>query len=931
MFRRSLTLLTTLFSTFLFLQAQPIPVDPSVLSGQLSNGLSYYIKKNAKPDHRAELRLVVKAGSILEEDNQLGVAHFVEHMAFNGTEHFAKNDIIDFLERAGNRFGADLNAYTSFDETVYKLQVRTDSAALLDQGFLILSDWAGGITFDPEEVEKERGVVISEWRTGLSPDQRLQQQYYPVLFKGSQFADRLPIGLPEIIEKVEPSVIKKFYQDWYRPELMAIIVVGDVEPEKIAREIKAKFGGLKNPTNPKERTYYTIPFHTGTQSIVATDPEAPFTQIRLQIKQKALPDQTVKDFAERLKVNLYNKMLGARMYELQQTSNPPFTFASTGYGRNIGETDTYSISAFVGVETAREGFASVYRETLRAFQYGFTSSELDRAKADLLASAEKNYAERENIQSGSIASNLVYHFLDKNPVLSPEQYLDLLKTELPKIQPKDIHILSKDWFGPDNRTLIITGPEKASQELPKPEELIRLMQEIESSKLPPYIDQISDEPLFTKKVTPGMILEQKDYPELSVTEWTLDNGVKVVLKPTDLKEDEILVRAFRPGGHSLADLADFQSAQASVTIANLSGLSFFSAPDLLKKLSGKVVNVGPFIDEYAEGINGNCTEEELETLLQLTYLYFVEPSFTQQALDVYKQRQSNILANITDNPYYYFANLQSRIKYQDHPRRQGIPTLEDLDKIDLEVAEQFYRDRFDNANGFVFLIVGSFDVDSIQPLILQYLGGLPANYKTEDYRDLGITLAPGVVDTIIHRGQAPKAIVDLTFHGNFEYTPENRYTFASMISVLEIKLREKLREELGGVYGVRLNGYNTKVPREKYRIGISFNSDPDMLDTLLSTTKLVIQDLQKNGPNAVDLEKVKETQIQSRIKAEEQNSYWMAQLQYRYQNHITMEGATQEAFRKKVAALSEEDIQSAAQQYFDFESRIKMVLLPERE
>ena len=911
-----------------FLTGQALPFDPKVRVGQLDNGLKYFIIKNSKPDNRAELRLVIQAGSLLEDKDQLGIAHFVEHMAFNGTENFEKNELIDFLELSGTRFGADLNAYTSFEETVYQLQARTDSTALLDQAMLILSDWASGVAFSPEEVDKERGVVIAEWRNRLNPDQRLQQQYYPLLLKDSRYAERLPIGDPQIIEQASPETIRRFYQDWYRPELMAIVVVGDIDPQAMERQIIDTFKDLRNPEVIRPHTTYTLPFHKGTRSITATDPEAPFTQIRLLIKQAALQDSTVNHFAERLKVSLYNTMLGARMYELQQTTNPPFTFATTAYSRNLGNTDVYNISAFVGAENALAGFESVYRETIRAQQYGFTSTELLRAKENLLRRAQQRAAEQDNLPSRNIASSLVSHYLNKTPVLNPDQYLSLVEQILPQINIKAINKLAKSWIGPDNRTLIITGPEKLKAQLPSPTAIRQAIHEIEQSTLQPYIDQMAHQSLFDKEVRPGTIIQEKSHETLGVTEWQLSNGAKIVLKPTDFKADEMLIEAFSPGGHSLAEPSQYQSAIAATTLTNLSGIAQFSAPDLLKKLSGKVVNISPFIAEYEEGFNGNTASEDFETLLQLIHLYFTDPRFSHQSLEGYRQRQANILKNITDNPYYYFANVQSSVKYQNHPRRQGIPSMDDLEKINLGTARTFYENRFADAADFTFLLVGSFNPDSIRPLVLKYLGSLPAKNREESYHPLGIHLAPGVVDTVIERGQAPKALVDITFHGDFEYTPMNRYHFSSMLSVLRIKMREELREALGGVYSVRLNGTNRRIPEEKYRITISFNTDPDDLDTLVHRAFQVIQDLQAEGPTNTDLQKVKETQIQARLKAEKENSYWMAQLKYRYKNDLPMDGASTKAFRSKVEALSTKDIQKAAQSYFDFDQRIKMILLP---
>lgn len=927
--------LLSAFSLLLFipalLTAQALPFAPDVRTGELQNGLKYYIQKNKKPEHRAELRLVIRAGSILEDEDQLGIAHFVEHMAFNGTKNFEKNELVDFLELSGTRFGADLNAYTSFDETVYQLQTRTDSTALLDQAILILSDWASALQFNPEEIDKERGVVIAEWRNRLSPDQRLQQQYYPVLLQDSRYATRLPIGDPTIIEEASPATIRRFYEDWYRPELMALVIVGDINPEAMEQKIKSSFKDLQNPKNARPRKEYGLPFHAGTRSITATDPEAPFTQIRLLIKQAAQQDSSVSDFAERLKISLYNRMLGARLYELQQTANPPFTFATSAYSRNLGNTDVYNISAFVNAKNALAGFESVYRETMRARQYGFTSTELKRAKENMLTRARQRAKESDNTPSASLAASLVSHFLNATPVLQPEQYLALVEQLLPEIDLTAINALPRKWLSEDNRTFLITGPEKVEALLPSAAEMEAATRTIEQSTLWPYIDQMANQPLFDKEITPGALAQEKVYTALGITEWQLGNGVTIVMKPTDFKEDEILLEAFSPGGHSLADSSDYQSAVAATTLAELSGVSQFSAPDLLKKLSGQVVNISPYIGEYEEGFNGNAARDDLETMLQLIHLYFTDSRFSATALEGYQQRQANILRNITDNPYYYFANVQSKVKYQDHPRRQGIPTMADLAEIDLITAKAFYEDRFADAADFTFLLVGNFEPDTIRPLLLQYLGSLPAKNREESYRHLAIDLAPGIVDTIIQRGQAPKALVDITFHGDFAYTAANRYHFSSMLSVLRIKMREQLREELGGVYGVRINGNNSRIPEEKYRITISFNTDPAELDTLVNTAWQVIRQLQREGPSAIDLQKVKETQLQSRSKAEKENSYWLAQLRYRYKNAMPMSGATTEAFRAKVEALSAEDIQQAARQYFDFEQRIKMVLLPQEE
>ncbi|MEO0339294.1 MAG: insulinase family protein, partial [Bacteroidota bacterium] len=678
--------------------AQALPFDTAVVKGRLDNGLTYFIKKNKKPENRAELRLVVDAGSLLEEDNQQGLAHFVEHMAFNGTKHFAKNELVDFLELTGTRFGADLNAYTSFDETVYKLQVRTDSVALLDKGLLILADWAQGVSFDSTEIEKERGVVLSEWRTRLSPNDRLQQAYFPVIYKNSRFADRLPIGKPEIIEQAPMEVIKQYYQDWYRTDLMAIVAIGDFDVKEMESKIIRQFAPLKAPTDPRERSRFSLPSYSETRTLLATDEEAPFTQVAFQIQHPGREKNTFYSFKNNFLISLYNRMLGARLYEVQQTQNPPFTFASSSYNSSLGGTDAYSITAFVNPQKVEAGFSVVYEETKRAIEFGFTSTEFDRQVKESLSAAERNYQERNDQASTRFAANLVYHYLNKTPVLSADQYLALLKQVIAEIQVEDVNKLAADFLKQENRSLIITGPRKDSSIIPQPTRLLEIIDSIDQLELTPYIDEVPINSIFDFSLPETEIAAIKSFDAFGVTEYQLENGVRVVLKPTDFKADEIMLRSISPGGHSLVPDSLYQSAIAAITLSSLSGLGDLSAPQLQKNLAGIQVGAGPYINEFYEGINGRSTKADLEKLFQLIHLYFTAPRFEEAALEGHLQRQENILENITINPYYFFGALQSNIKYQGHPRRKGIATMEDLSEISVQSAAQFYKERFADAS-----------------------------------------------------------------------------------------------------------------------------------------------------------------------------------------------------------------------------------------
>ncbi len=910
--------------------SEPIPMDSSIRMGQLANGLHYYIQKNNKPENRAELRLAIKAGSLQEDENQLGLAHFVEHMAFNGTKHFAKNELIDYLESIGTRFGADLNAYTSFGETVYLLQARTDTLAHLEKGLLVMEDWASGLTFDSLEVEKERGVVIAEWRTRLSPDQRLQQQYFPVLYHDSRYAKRLPIGDPEIIKTASVATIKKFYEDWYRPDLMAIIAVGDFDVAWMEKEIKNRFSRLTKSENNRERKDYSIPTQHKNLYKIATDKEAPFTQVRVLYKHPAEKVKTVQDLGASMSRSLYNRMLNARLVEVQQQADPPFTFAYSGYGSDLGDLDLYHTYAFVREGGALRGIETVLTETYRAVQHGFTKTELERKKAEMLKSAEQAYLERDKMTSGSLAGRLVHHFLKGTPIPSPGQTLALYKQILPQIRLTDINPLPKKWIKDQNYVVIVTGPDDQREYLPTEAEMSKLLQQVASKKLEAYKDNVSTEPLLQKKLIPGSIVSEREVDTLGIQELVLNNGVKIVLKPTDFQNNEILMTSFSPGGHSLFTDEKYPSAAHAASIIDQAGLGDFSLVALQKKLSGKIVNVSPYIRELYEGISGNSTPEDLETLFQLVYLYFTAPRIDSAGFQSYIKRQESIFENIMTNPYNAFADIKNHIKYQNHPRRQ-ITTLEDLQKINPEWVLSAYQDRFADASDFTFFFVGNFDQTKIRDLAKKYLANLPVTYRREKWRDVSAALVSGQIDTTIYKGEAPKALVELIYHSDFDPQHDDRYAFSTLTNLLRIKLRESMREELGGVYGVRLNGNISYYPKPVYRISLSFNCEPGQVDTLIQTALSEIEQLKASGPVEKDLLKVTETQRQNRIKGLKENSYWLGQLSYRYQYDLPVEGIKLQALEEKIDALTPQMIQEAATKYFETENYMQFILMPEEK
>lgn len=909
---------------------QPIPLDAAVRVGRLPNGLTYYIRQHHKPENRAELRLVVRAGSLQEDEDQLGIAHLVEHLAFNGTKHFQKNELIHFLERSGQRFGPDLNAYTSFEETVYMLQVRTDSSFFLHQGLLILEDWASGLTFDSVEVEKERGVVVSEWRNQLSPDQRLQKRFFPVLYEGSRYTQRMPIGDPEVVRKIPLTRIKSFYQDWYRPELMAIVIVGDINPDSIEAEIQKRFLTLTNPSPSRPRLEYSVPRQSQSRIQVLTDSEAAFTQLRYVIKLPGFMLKTTEDWKRQIAGQLFNSMLNLRLLELQQKPDPSFTFAYSGIGTDFGGNQAYSVTTTGGESQALAGLEEILGATLQAVQHGFTKNELDRQKAELLRYAEKAVKESANTPSSALASALVGHFLEQGIAPSPQDQLAFLKQILEEIQIDDIREMASSWFRQPSGVLILTSADKNKRALPDSSALAQTLQRLYSQTWPPHMEPDGlNGPLLQGNTLPEtQVTCIKSDSSLQVSEWALANGIRVVLKPTSLKEDEILLTAFSTGGHSLFPDSLFPAASNAIAILNQSGVGRFSYPQLTKYLTGKTLSISPFISELEEGFSGTCAPGELEEWLQLLFLYATAPRFDSLSVASFVKRQKELFRDMMINPYYVFGQAKEKIKFQGHFRR-GIPDPADLDWITAKDLYRIYNDRFGDAGDFTFVFVGKFSPDTLLPLVSRYLGNLPTLGRKETFKDIKAYMPDYPLDTTFFGGQPPKTIAELTFHGPIEALSSNRYVFNSLMSLLRLRLREVLREEMGGVYGVNVYGSAAAQPIPVYRITITFNCDQHEADALIKAVKDEIRNLQTKGPSPQELEKIKETQWQSRLKNENENSFWLSQLAARYREGVPLEGLRLSNYKKTVDQLHPEMLRCAAQRFLSPNTLIQIRLLPE--
>jgi len=904
-----------------------LPVDENIRIGVLDNGLKYYIRKNVKPENRVEMRLVVNVGSLLEDDDQQGLAHFVEHMAFNGTKNFEKNEIIDYLQSIGVQFGADLNAYTSFDETVYILPIPTDDEAIVDKGLQVLEDWAHNVSFTDEEIDKERGVVLEEWRLGQGAQQRMRDEYFPTLFKDSRYAERLPIGKKEIIENAPYEVVRKFYKDWYRPDLMAVVAIGDIDVDSMESKIKNHFNNLENPEEERARKIYEVPDHEDTFIAITSDKEAPYTIVQIYYKSEKLETKTYGDYRRDASFQLYNGMLNARLAELTQSPEPPFIFGSTNYSSMVRSKSAYSSFAVVGQDGIEKGLKTLIAENQRVLKYGFTQGELDRNKKQILNSYEQAFKEREKSESAGYAAEYIRNFLTDETIPGIEFEFEAMKSFLPTIQLDEVNKLASMWITNSNRVVVVMGPEKEGVVQPTEDEIRKMLDEASQMQIMPYAEEDLGTELMAVLPTPGRVASTLNFTTTDVKELTMSNGVKVVLKSTDYKNDEILMSAYSPGGTSLYPDEDYQSATNASGIINQSGVGDFSSTDLHKLFAGKTVRVSPYIGSTSEGLSGNAAPKDFETMLQLIHLYFTAPRKDESAYQSLIAKNKMMFQNLMSNPQFYYSDQLNKIMTQNSPRGGGFPTLEDLEKINFERSYEIYLDRFSDASDFTFFFVGNFNALEITPMLELYLGSLPSTNREETWKDLGIRPPEGVVEEIIRKGTDPKSMVTINFTGNKKYSKKENYNLSSLGELLTIKLVEILREEKSGVYGVGASGNSSNIPIESYTFRIGFPCGPENVDELVAATFAEIERIKKEGISDEDIQKIRETQTRNREENLKKNRYWLNQLRGYYVNSSDLDTFYErEELTKNV---SSKNLQAAAKKYLKMDNYIKVVLMPE--
>ncbi|HET9702724.1 MAG TPA: insulinase family protein [Vicinamibacterales bacterium] len=904
-----------------------LPIDTAVRTGRLPNGLRYFIRQNARPEKRVSMRLAVNAGAIQEDPNQRGLAHFLEHMAFNGTTNFKPGELVSFLESIGARFGPHVNAMTSFDETVYMLDIPTDRPGYVEKGMLVLHDFAHGISLLPAEVERERGVVLEEWRGRLGAGSRLTDKQLPVIFQGSRYAERLPIGLPEILKNAPPERLVEFYQKWYRPDLMAVVVVGDIpvdDAEKLVRDTFSKIPAAKGTAATVDTS---VPAHKETLVNMSTDPEAQGWSISIAFKGKAEHDTTVRGYRKSLVESLVSQMLNLRLRDIARRPNAPFLAASAGTS-NIGRTlELFEIEATVPEGQITEGLGAIIQEARRMQVHGFSVDELNRAKAALLAAYERAYRERTTSESASYANEYVRHFLEQEPIPGIELEYKIAATYLPTVTMEEVAGLAKQFITDDNRVVLGVAPEKKETPAPSEDMLRTVIARASTAPVDPWKEATAGRALVEKDPVAGKVTGRRTVAEIGATVLTLSNGVEVWLKPTDFKNDQILFTSYAPGGLSLATEKEFKSAAIATAMVGVGGMGGLNPVDLSKMLSGKIAQASPSISQYTHGVSGSATPKDLETALQLNYLALTSPNMTPDVLELLKRRLTGALQNRDQNPRAVFGEKVEQVNTSNHYTADELDPS-DVADLSLETMRSFYSARFANAADQTYFFVGAFTVDDITPLLEKWVATLPsAGKRSAAARDVGIRFPSAVVKEEVKKGKEPASQTVLTFFADPGFDEYELHRTRAAASVLNIRLREILREELGGTYGVGVGFANTAPIKGYGTMTIQFGSSPENVDKLVAATLKEIERLKAEGPSMDDVNKVKELERRDLETNAKQNSYWLGSMQTVHLYGWDPAGIARRSERTE--KLTPEIIKAMFQKYFPMDRYTLVTLKPE--
>ncbi len=910
----------------------PMPNDESVRSGVLSNGMTYYIKSNQEPKERASFYIIQNVGALLEEDNQNGLAHFLEHMAFNGTEHFPDKGIIDFLERHGVAFGENINAYTSQNQTVYNLSdVPVNKPGILDSCLLVLNDWSNYLLLTEEEIDAERGVIKEEWRTRRTAQFRMYSASMKYLYPNSKYAERDVIGDLDVLENFEYDALRDFYHKWYRTDLQAIAMVGDFDAEEMEKKVVELFSKIPAVENAPERPFYEIPDHADPVYGLVTDAEADQTIIQYMIRHRKSDDgpETFMDHRERYIHQLFNSMMGQRIQELLQKGDPPFVFGVINYGDF--ERGYEALSAFAAPKPNQEdvGFAALMTELERVKRYGFTQGELDRAKAEILAQWEKYYKERDKISNEEHINAYIDNYLDGDAYPSTEFAYQAVQAILPSITLADFTQRLSTWITDQNQVLVVQGPEGEGVEHLSEAAAMAILEQVATAEIEPYQDEELAESLVTSEPAPAAIVNEKKLEVLDAVEWTLENGARVIFRQAAYEKDQVQIRAYSKGGSSLYGDEDVPSTDMLSTLIQTYGVGDFDAMGLQKMLTGKNISLQLSLRNLSEGLNGTASPQDMEAMMQLVYLYFNEPRFDKEAHDAILARYMAFVENMNNNPQKVMGDSLNLIVTNYHPRTRVLDQ-EFLQDVSYERIEAVYRDRFADASDFFFVIVGNMEAEEVKLLAQKYIGSIGDLDRSETWVDHKVYEPEGVVEKIIPVAlETPKANVNIVIHQEMSYDPYNQMVMRVIEGILDLRYLESIREEEGGTYGVGIRTSLSKWPVEKATMQITFDCDPARAADLKEKVFAELEKLASEGPSEGDLSKTTENILKGREESKEHNSYYLSTLFSYYLYGINFDDPAN--YEDIVNGLTTSDVKKVMEAFYKDPNIIDVVFVPQEE
>ena len=909
--------------------ADKLPFDDAVKTGTLPNGLTYYIRRNTRPEKRVSLQLAVKAGSVDEAEDQQGLAHFLEHMAFNGSRHFKPGELISTFEATGARLGPHVNAYTGFDETVYMFTLPTDREGIVLKGFQALSDVAGGMTLDPKEIDKERGVVIEEWRGGLGADSRLRDQQIPVLYNKSKYADRLPIGKPDVLRVFTPERLRAFYTQWYRPDRMAIVVVGDVDAAQMESMIRTEFAVISKAAGAPPARTYDVPLQIELLVKVATDSEAAQSSVSLIRRKPRASEDRVADYRRGLVHRLVFQIVDERFDELSRKPEAQFLGAGA-YESGLSPTvSTFTLSAGVEEGKLAAGLAALEIESNRILQFGFGAAELERARKWMLASYERAYSERDKTESGSYAQEYVNHFLEGEPSPGIEAEYRLAVAMLPAITAEDVAEAARSLFTAGSRIILAVSPQKPGLTVATDAQLRDAVTRADTVAVTAWTDSASAAVLMARIPEPGKVTDRRDVRELGLTVVRLANGGEAWLKPTDFKNDQVLFSLTASGGASLAAPDLFPEASLAPALIELSGIGGHTAVDLQKLLAGKIASASAFISLSTHGISGSSTPSNLETALQLLNLSFTAPGDDPQAFALIRKQLEAAYANRDSNPGLLFGEKVAEINTSGHFTSRPM-TLERIGRLDRAAMVAFYKARFASAADFTLFVVGAFKVEDVVPLLEKYVGSLPSTGQpVSAFRDVGLKFPASIERASVEKGREPRAQTILSFAADPPIDENEQTRVAAAAEVMEIAMRDILREELGETYNVSI-GLSQPVPqRGGGRIGVSFGAAPENITRMVERTLQEVRRFQDDGPSEDLVSRARESARREHETAARQNSFWLGRLQS--SKLLGRDPLLILQREQRIDAVTRANVQEMFKKYFPLDRHTVVTLLPEKK